>query len=176
MAIVFVDHFIRSYSEAPRIMVLDVDDTANVVHGYQQMALFNGYYQENCYEPMHLYEGLSGKLIAIILRPGRRPNGREIVAYMRRIINHIRQQWPDSIIVYRGDSHYSLPEVFTLLAGQKDCYSVTGLGSNAVLLKHVTSLIEEVRQQAAGYRRYQTFFYQAQRAGAYRTKWSPRLK
>jgi hypothetical protein len=162
MAIAFVDHFLRSYSEVPQIIVLDVDDTANVVHGYQQMSLFNGYYQENCYEPLHLYEGLSGKLIATFLRPGRRPNGHEIVAYMRRIINRIRQQWPDTIIVYRGDSHYSLPEVFTLLAGQKDCYSVTGLGGNAILLKHVASLIEEVRQQAAGYRRYHTFYYQAQ--------------
>lgn len=162
IAIAFVDHFLNSYDEVPSIIVLDFDDTANIVHGYQQMALFNGYYGETCYQPMHLYEGLSGKLITTILRPGRRPNGCEIVSYVRRIINKIRQQWPDTIIVYRGDSHYSLPEVFTFLAEQQDCYSITGLGGNKVLEKKVDSLISEVKQRAAGYRRYQTFMYQAQ--------------
>ena len=162
MAVAIVDHFLHSYAEVPSIIVLDFDDTANVVHGDQQMALFNGYYGETCYQPTHLYEGLSGKLIATILRPGRRPNGSEIVSYVRRIINHIRQQWPETIIVYRGDSHYSLPEVFTFLAEQQDCYSVTGLGGNKVLEQKVDSLIREVKQQATGYRRYQTFQYQAQ--------------
>ncbi|NTU54602.1 MAG: hypothetical protein HGA97_13130 [Chlorobiaceae bacterium] len=75
MGIVFIDYFLQSYTEAPPVIVLDFDDTDNIVHGHQQIALFNGYYGDTCYQPMHLYEGLSGKLITTILRPGRRPNG-----------------------------------------------------------------------------------------------------
>ena len=161
MAKVFLDQFLASYSEPPEIIVLDFDDTDDTVHGQQQLALFNGYHQETCYQPLHVYEGFSGKLIATILRPGNRPNGKEIVAYVKRIVRHIRQQWPNTVIVYRGDSHYSVKEVFAYLVEQQDCYSVTGLTGNPVLLKRVESLIEEVKPQQAGYKRYQSFDYQA---------------
>ena len=127
MAKVFLDQFLASYSEPPEIIVLDFDDTDDTVHGQQQLALFSGYHQETCYQPLHVYEGFSGKLIATILRPGKRPNGKEIVAYVKRIVRHIRQQWPKTVIVYRVDSHYSVKEVFAYLAEQQDCYSVTGL-------------------------------------------------
>jgi len=92
MAEGFVDHFLASYAEPPEVIVLDFDDTANVVHGHQQLALFNGYYQETCYQPTHVYEGFSGKLIATILRPGKRPGGnmgysRAVkVSILRRVI------------------------------------------------------------------------------------------
>ena len=161
MAIGFLNHFLVSYAEAPPVIVLDFDDTEDVVHGKQQLALFNGYHQETCYQPLHVYEGLSGKLITAILRPGRRPTGKEIVSYVQRIVHHIRRQWPETIIVYRGDSHYGVPEVFAFLAQQPDCYSVTGLGGNEVLLRYVKPIINEVKKQNAGYRRYHTFQYQA---------------
>ena len=162
MAQCFVDHFLASYNEPPEVIVLDFDDTDDVVHGNQQLALFNGYHQETCYQPLHVYEGFSGKLITTILRPGKRPGGKEIVSYVKRIVERIRQQWPDTVIVYRGDSHYSVPEVFTYLDQQTDCYSVTGLTGNNVLLKHVEPLIKYVQQQPAGFKRYHVFMYQAQ--------------
>ena len=142
IAVGFVDHFLASYTESPEVIVLDFDDTDDVVHGNQQLALFNGYHQETCYQPLHVYEGFSGKLITTILRPGKRPGGKEIVSYVKRIVERIRQQWPDTCLVYRGDSHYSVPEVFTYLDQQTDCYSVTGLTGNNVLLKHVEILIK----------------------------------
>jgi Transposase DDE domain group 1 len=158
----FVDHFLTSYTEPPKVSVLDFDDTEDVVHGHQQLALFNGYYQETFDQPLHVYEGFSGKLITTILRPGKRPEGREIVSYLKRIVERIRQKWPDTIGVYRGDSHYSAPEVFAFIDQQNDCYSVTGLTRNALLLKHVESLIEHVKQQPAGFKRYYAFMCQAQ--------------
>jgi len=161
MAVGFLDHFLDSYTEAPPVIILDFDDTEDVVHGKQQLALFSGYHQETCYQPLHVFEGLSGKLITSILRPGRRPTGKEIVSYLKRIVQHIRSRWSETIIVYRGDSHYGVPEAYSFLAGEQDCYSVTGLGGNEVLLRYVKSIIEEVKKQGAGYRRYHTFQYRA---------------
>lgn len=158
----FVDHFLASYVEPPEVIVLDFDDTEDVVHGHQQLALFSGYYQETCYQPLHVYEGFSGKLITTILRPGKRPGGREIVSYVKRIVERIRKKWPDTILVYRGDSHYSAPEVFAFIDQQNDCYSVTGLTRNALLLKHVETLIKHVKQQPAGIKRYHSFMYKAE--------------
>ncbi|MBC8193643.1 MAG: IS1380 family transposase [FCB group bacterium] len=161
MANGFVSHFISSYQEAPKVIILDFDDTDDHVHGKQQLALFNGYYGETCYQPLHVYEGFSGKLITTVLRPGKRPGGREILSYLKRIVSSIRKQWPDTIMVYRGDSHYSVPEVFEYLSGQENTYSLAGLTSNAILLKHVQPLINQVQDKPAGYKRYHTFQYQA---------------
>jgi len=35
------------------------------VHGHQQLSLFNAHYDERCFLPIHIYEGTSGKPVAI---------------------------------------------------------------------------------------------------------------
>src|SRR5688572_4859507 len=77
------DTFVASYNQTPASLLLDIDDTADEDHGAQQQSLFNGYYDQYCYLPLHLYEGQSGKLITTILRPGRRPTGEEIVSILK---------------------------------------------------------------------------------------------
>jgi len=72
IAKVFVDNFVESYEIQPNIVVLNIDDTEDKVHGHQQLALFNDYYGDYCYLLLHAYEGLSGKLITTILKPGKR--------------------------------------------------------------------------------------------------------
>ena len=66
-----VDGFIASYDRPPDAVVLDIDDTDDEVHGKQQLSLFNGYYDERCYMPLHIYEGRTGRLITTLLRPAR---------------------------------------------------------------------------------------------------------
>jgi len=53
-----VDSFIGSYSESPSVIILDCDDTNNDTYGQQELALFNTFYNEHCYMPLHIYEGL----------------------------------------------------------------------------------------------------------------------
>jgi len=59
----------------------------------------------------HIYEGRSGKLITTILRPGKRPNGREIRSILKRLVGYIREHWPEVKIFLRGDSHFNAPEM-----------------------------------------------------------------
>ena len=47
--------FVASYERAPQAILLDIDDTADEVHGAQQQSLFHGYYDAYCYLPLHLY-------------------------------------------------------------------------------------------------------------------------
>jgi hypothetical protein len=44
MAQALFDTFAASYEQAPKSILLDIDDTADEVHGAQQQSLFNGYY------------------------------------------------------------------------------------------------------------------------------------
>ena len=39
-----IDQWIASYRGEPDAVILDVDDTCDVVHGCQQLSLFNAYY------------------------------------------------------------------------------------------------------------------------------------
>ena len=87
--------------------MLDIDDTEDRVHGGQQLALFNAYYDSRCFQPIHIYEATTGKPVAIILRPGKTPDGAEVTLVLRHVIGHIRARWPAVDIVVRGDSHYA---------------------------------------------------------------------
>ena len=100
IAEVFVDQFVASYNTSPQAIVLDIDDTDDETHGAQQLSLFNGYYDEYCYMPLFIFEGQTGKLITSILRPGKRPDGKQIRAIIKRVIKRIRKAWPTVGILF----------------------------------------------------------------------------
>ena len=73
-----LDQFCDSYRRAPSSITLDIDDTLDAVHGHQQLSLFNAHYDERCFLPIHIYEARSGKPVAMILREGKTPSGKEV--------------------------------------------------------------------------------------------------
>jgi hypothetical protein len=101
-----VDQFCASYRREPASIVLDIDDTCDTVHGHQQLSLFNAYYDERCFLPIHIYEGHSGKPVAVMLRTGKTPSGEEVRCVLKHVIKRIRRHWPETHILVRGDSHY----------------------------------------------------------------------
>ena len=141
LARVFVENFIASYDKEPEIIVADFDDTADEVYGDQQLALFNNYYKERCYMPLHVYEGLSGKLITTILKPGKRSTGLQMLSIVKRLLLHLRKAWPNAIIVFRGDGHFSYQEVMQWIDAQANMTYVLGLTGNSVLHKLAESLV-----------------------------------
>ena len=46
MARAMVRFYCQSFTQAPKQIVLDIDDTFDAVHGHQQLRLFNAYYDE----------------------------------------------------------------------------------------------------------------------------------
>ena len=67
-------------------IVLDIDDTDDPVHGQQELALFNAHYDCTCFQPIHIFDGLSGKPVLSLLRPGKRPSGEEVAKVLRHVI------------------------------------------------------------------------------------------
>lgn len=165
MAIALADHFIESYEQEPHIIFLDCDDTNSNTHGSQQYTLFNDYYNEYCYMPLHIYEGLSGKLITTILKPGRRSKNINVYSILSRLIKHLRASWKNTIIVVRGDSHFCCKELMDWAHEQKSIHFITGLSGNSVLRKLAQITIEsaerEYKQYGKPIKRYHTFDYKA---------------
>jgi len=129
----FVDQFIASYALAPNVIVLDMDHAVDPTHGQQELTLFNAHYDTHCYLPLFVFEGLSGKLITAVLRPGKRPTGAENAMIMKRILKYLRQHWPDTHIILRGDSHFANPELMQIALDDGACDFVFGLSSNRKL-------------------------------------------
>lgn len=143
-AYALVDAYIASYATAPESIILDIDDTDDATHGAQQLTLFNAYYDEHCYMPLHIYEGQSGKLITALLRPGKRPSGKEIVSIIKRLVAHIRKSWPQVKIILRGDGHFSAPEVHDFCEAE-GLWFVLGQSGNKKLCGLVSGLLEQAR-------------------------------
>jgi len=141
----FVDNFINSYEEPPKGIILDIDDTDDPTYGSQQMTLFNSYHNTTCYMPIHIYEGKSGKLVTTILRPGKRPSGKEILAVIKRIVKIIRASWPEVGIILRGDSHYSAPEVHDWCI-ENNVKFVLGQTKNNILLEKARNVMADAKE------------------------------
>jgi len=145
IGLVFIDAFIDSYKEPPEGIILDIDDTADPTHGNQQMTLFNSHHRTKCYMSIHIYEGKSGKLITTILRPGKRPSGKEIVSIIKRIVKRIRASWPDVGIILRGDAHYSSPKVHNWCI-ENNVKFVLGLITNNILNEKAHNIVEKAKE------------------------------
>jgi len=146
IADVLIDRFISSYKTPLEGIILDIDDTNDPTHGAQQLSLFNGYHDEYCYMPILIYEGVSGDLISGILRPGKRPTGKEVRSLIKRIVTRIRTAWPSVEILVRGDSHYASPELFSW-CDSHDVFYILGLASNAILAERAREAIVAARRE-----------------------------
>ena len=143
-----VDFWCRSYQRPPRSVVLDIDDTVDVVHGHQQLAQWNAHYDERCFLPIHIYDAATGAPVTVILRPGKTPSGVEVRKLLSRLIGRIRRYWPNTHITIRGDGHYGREEAMTWCENHGIDY-IFGLSGNVVLDRLVEAAADDIRVRRA---------------------------
>jgi hypothetical protein len=143
-----VDMWMDSYQQAPRAVTLDIDDTVDVVHGRQQLSLFNAHYDEHCFLPIHVYDTERSRPVAVILRPGKTPSGIEVRAHLRRLVRHIRRRWPNTRITFRGDSHYACPEAMAYCE-QNGVDYIFALAGTKPLARKIDEASDAVRSERA---------------------------
>lgn len=148
MARGMVDFWCASHERPPKGIVLDIDDSADTVHGHQQLSFFNAHYDERCFLPIHVYDAETGHCVVTILREGKTPAGKEIRAHIRRLVRRIRLRWPDTIITIRGDSHYGRKEVMDWCDDNNVKY-IFGLGPNKTLAKQIFAKLDTVNVRRA---------------------------
>src|SRR4051794_23748012 len=148
MTYAMIDAYCASYSRPPVAVTLDIDDTVDVVHGHQQLSLFNAHYDERCFLPIHVYETATSRPVAVLLRPGKTPSGDEVRGHLRRLVRRIRSHWPETRLTVRGDGHYGRPEVMAWCEANGVDY-IFGLPGNAVLDRLVEPVADAVRVRRA---------------------------
>jgi len=138
-----VDLYCESFRQVPKRITLDVDDTFDAVHGGQQLRLFNAHYDEYGFQPIVVFDG-QGRFITAVLRPAKRPGGKEIKAFLRRLLRAIRAHWPKTQIMVRGDSHYCAPEVLDFCRANGLDY-ILGVAPTTTLRRHIGDLEASVK-------------------------------
>ena len=138
-----VDLYCESFKQVPTHITLDIDDTFDAVHGGQQLRLFNAHYDEYGFQPIVVFDG-AGRFITAVLRPAKRPGGKEIRAFLRRLLHAIRANWPRTEILLRGDSHYCAPEILDWCRANGVDY-ILGVAPTSTLRAHIVGLEARVK-------------------------------
>src|SRR5271165_4290033 len=130
------------------------------------VAAVNAHYDEYGFQPIVVFDG-EGRFVTAVLRPAKRPSGKEIKPFLRRLLRAIRAHWPNTEILLRADSHYCGPEVLDWCRASALDY-ILGVAPTTTLRRHVESLEASVkaRFEAAPrdgkLRRFKEFFDGAQ--------------
>ncbi len=157
-----VDLFLEAAPTAPDEIILDVDATDDPIHGNQEGRFFHGYYRGYCYLPLYIFCG--EHLVCARLRTADQDGAAGTKDELARIIERIRQRWPHTKIIVRGDAGFCRDTLMTWCE-TNDVDYVLGLAKNDRLkaalapeLAQAKTQYEATEQVARVFRdfRYQT--------------------
>ncbi len=149
---VLLDIFIAKRSPPPQISILDMDVTDDATYGNQEKSAFNPYYHGECYAPLYIFCGRD--LLATRLRPSNVDPAYGALEELKRIIPHLRQQWPETLIIVRGDSAYARDDIMSWCESMPKVEYVLALSSNSRLQTRAQR-VENYAQQDYQHRREQ---------------------
>lgn len=138
----FVDIFLAVHQQAPAEIVLDLDATDDPVHGDQEGRFFHGYYGGYCYLPLYIFCG--SHLLCARLREANVDASFGAVDELARIVERIRQKWPEVHIIVRGDSGFAREELMSWCENH-DVDFVLGLARNARLQRALGGELTQAR-------------------------------
>jgi hypothetical protein len=133
----------RVYQAKPEShFIFDVDSSGFTAHGEQEGAVYNAHYAEQGFHPLFCFDGLTGDCLKAALRPGNVYTSRDVVSFMKPLFDRYESLAPGAFILIRGDSGFSVPELYELIEAQKKHY-VIRLKANARLQAMAQTLANE---------------------------------
>jgi Transposase DDE domain group 1 len=139
-----VDVFVEAHTTAPEQIVLDVDTTDVELHGDQEGRFFHGYYDHYCYLPLYIFSG--EHLLCARLRQANIDASAGSLSEIQRIVEQIRQHWPQVCITLRGDSGFCRDELMSWCEDHQVEF-VFGFARNARLRTLVADALAEAARQ-----------------------------
>jgi hypothetical protein len=143
-----VELFLDAHATAPEEIILDFDATDDPLYGNQEGRFYHGYYRCYCYMP--LYVTCGEHLLVAKLREANQDASAGTVDVLVRVVDRIRQRWPQVRIIVRADSGFARDAIMGWCESH-DVYYVLGLAKNARLLERTVHA-----QMAAHIRHLQT--------------------
>jgi hypothetical protein len=131
-----VGHYIALYTEDPPAeIILDVDPTDDPCHGAQQLALFNGFYDQHMYLPLLVFERATGMLLGVRLRGGKVHPAHRVLQLLGPIVRALKAAFPRTRIILRADAGFAVPRLYRFCEAEGLGYLI-GISANAVFKRH----------------------------------------
>lgn len=134
--------FVEAHPEPPEQIVLDLDVTDLPLHGHQEGRFFHGFYDSYCYLPLYIFSG--EHLLCARLRTAGQDASAGSTEEVERIVQQIRQAWPQVRIIVRADSGFCREELMKWCEKNSVDY-VLGMARN----ERLRGLIGEPMAEAA---------------------------
>ena len=162
-----VDLFLEAFEEAPAEIVVDLDATDDPLHGTQEGRFFHGYYRCYCYMPLYAFCG--DHLLLARLRQSDQDASAGTVRELTPIVARIREAWPDTRIVLRGDSGFCRERIMAWCEAEGLFY-VFGVARTPRLARRLAKALAKSRRRfhktGKPSRRFREFLYRT------RSSWS----
>ena len=123
----FVDLFLDADKKPAKRIVLDLEATDDPLHGHQEGRFFHGYY--DCYRYLPLYIFCGRHLPVSKLRPANIDASAGAREEVQRLVEHIRDRWPNVKILLRGGPGFAREELMAWCEENRVDY-VFGLARN----------------------------------------------
>ncbi len=140
-----VQLLVEAFDDAPDEVVLDLDATDNPLHGQQEGRFFHGYYGCYCYLPLYIFCGQH--LLCAKLRRSNIDACAGALDQVDRIVEQIRQRWPQVQIIVRGDSGFARDELMSWCEANGVHY-VLGLARNARLVREIERQLAQAKKRS----------------------------
>jgi hypothetical protein len=159
---VLVDQFIASYEQPPKELIFDFDATDDPLHGNQVGRFFHGYYDCYCFLPLYVFCG--EHLLTSYLRPSNIDPAKHARPILKLLVDRVRQAWPDTRIIFRGDSGFCRWKLLRWCEGHQIGY-VVGIARNKVLerkaARHMKAAEKAFQRTGQKQRNFHEFHYAA---------------
>ncbi len=140
-----VDLFIESHPIPPNQIILDVDATDDPLHGRQEGHFFHGYYDHYCYLPLYIFSG--EHLLCARLRTADQDGAAGTLEEIQRIVAQLRQYWPETRIILRGDSGFCRDNLMHWCEGEPRVDFLFGLAKNDRLKAEIEAEMAQAKKQ-----------------------------
>jgi len=176
----FVELFLDAHTKPPKRITLDLDATDDPLHGRQEGRFFHGYYDCYCYLPLYIFCG--DHLLAAKLRRSNIDASAGSVEEVARIVGRIRERWPRTRILLRGDSGFAREALMGWCETNRVDY-LFGLARNARLVGEIETELrwaeQEARAAGQAARRFKDFQWSTRKSWSRRRRvvakaeWTP---
>lgn len=129
---------VHQFRDAKSI-ILDLDSTHADTYGEQEDANFNTHYGTVGFHPLVAFDGMTRDFLKAKLRPGSVYTSNGVVEFIRPLIEHYNEKFPETIPFLRADSGFAVPGLYDLCEDESVFYIIR-LKSNANLQRLANEL------------------------------------
>jgi DDE family transposase len=138
----------RERDGIPTRIILDLDGTDDPTHGQQEGSAYHGYYRQHMLHPLLLFDGETGQLITVVLRPGNTHGSAGVKAVLKQVVRRLRERWPHVGLELRMDSAGAVPAIYDWCEATGIAYTI-GLIANPRLAALAAPLVAEAQRERA---------------------------